>query len=176
VEIDGVKLRHGSHLAALYSSDLGRIRLAISFLADGFRPESASFLVAPPAARDDILGHLEREGHSVAAESDAGRLVAFDYHRTGRQQIDLFAAEFARASQRGARSLRVVGDMIGFAGHASRAAWHEYEEAYDQLIARRFPVVTLCQYDVRAFSNEDVLHALRAHPDTFSYPAERVLG
>jgi excisionase family DNA binding protein len=176
VDIDGVKLRFGSHLAGLYSSDLGRIRLAISFLADGFRPGSVNFLVALPATRDDILGHLEREGRSIAAEVDAGRLVLLAYHRTGREQIDRFAREFTHARHRGARSFRLVGDMTGFAEHVSREGLHEYESAYDQLIASRFPVVTLCQYDVRLFSNDDVLQALRAHPDTFSYPADRVLG
>jgi hypothetical protein len=41
-----------------------------------------------------------------------------------------------------------------------------YEVAYN-LIARRFPVVTLCQYDVRAFDGEMVFQALRSHPDLY---------
>jgi hypothetical protein len=52
----------------------------------------------------------------------------------------------------------------------------EYEAIYDQYIARRFPVVTLCAYDVRKFSGVDVLDALKAHRDTFRYPLERALA
>jgi hypothetical protein len=41
-----------------------------------------------------------------------------------------------------------------------------YEEAYE-LMAKRFPVVTLCQYDAREFDGEIVLRVLKSHPDMF---------
>ena len=43
----------------------------------------------------------------------------------------------------------------------------DYEMAYDSL-AKRLPVMTLCQYDVRRFSGETITGALKAHPDLFS--------
>jgi len=43
----------------------------------------------------------------------------------------------------------------------------EYAAGYDKLVARRFPVVTLCQYDVRRFSSLEVVDALKAHGDGF---------
>jgi transcriptional repressor of dcmA and dcmR len=52
----------------------------------------------------------------------------------------------------------------------------EYEAGYDERIAHQFPVVTLCQYDVRRFSTLELLDALKAHRDMFRYPAERVLA
>lgn len=52
----------------------------------------------------------------------------------------------------------------------------EYEAGYEESIAKRFPLVTLCQYDVREFSSVTVLHALKLHRDTFRYPADRLLG
>jgi hypothetical protein len=42
-----------------------------------------------------------------------------------------------------------------------------YEVAYNML-AKRFPTVTLCHYDVRAFDGETIFQAIRAHPDLFS--------
>jgi hypothetical protein len=39
--------------------------------------------------------------------------------------------------------------------------------AYDSL-AKRLPVMTLCQYDVRRFDGATVMGALKAHPDLFS--------
>jgi MEDS: MEthanogen/methylotroph, DcmR Sensory domain len=42
-----------------------------------------------------------------------------------------------------------------------------YEEAYE-LMARRFPAVTLCQYDAREFDGEIMLRVLKSHPDMFA--------
>jgi transcriptional repressor of dcmA and dcmR len=49
------------------------------------------------------------------------------------------------------------------------------EARYDQL-AHRFPVVSLCQYDVRQMSGLEVLSALKSHRDTLRYPVARFLG
>ena len=59
---------------------------------------------------------------------------------------------------------------------SSANSFVDYETAYDQFIARRFPVVTICAYDVRRFSGRAVLDALKAHRDTFRYPIERALA
>jgi len=41
-----------------------------------------------------------------------------------------------------------------------------YEVAYN-LIAKRFPTITMCQYDVRVFDGLTIFGALRAHTDLF---------
>ncbi|TMC37617.1 MAG: hypothetical protein E6J28_07495, partial [Chloroflexi bacterium] len=41
-----------------------------------------------------------------------------------------------------------------------------YEEAFE-LMGRRYPVVAVCQYDVREFDGVAMLRALKAHPDMF---------
>lgn len=58
----------------------------------------------------------------------------------------------------------------------SEQKFADYEATYDQVIARRYPAVTLCAYDVRRFSGVGVLDALKAHRDTFRYPLERALA
>jgi hypothetical protein len=35
-------------------------------------------------------------------------------------------------------------------------------------MCRRYPVVVICQYDVREFDGEALLRALKAHPDLFA--------
>jgi len=63
--------------------------------------------------------------------------------------------------------IRVVGEMA-----SERTVFPtdeemiRYEVAYN-LIAKRFPTVTLCQYDVRVFGGETIFDALRAHPDLY---------
>ena len=52
----------------------------------------------------------------------------------------------------------------------------DFESRYNQTLARRFPVVSVCQYDARRFSGTDVLGALKCHEDTFRYPLARFLN
>jgi hypothetical protein len=41
-----------------------------------------------------------------------------------------------------------------------------YEQQFDQF-SRRFPVVVLCQYDVREFDGPTILAAMKSHPDLY---------
>jgi hypothetical protein len=36
-------------------------------------------------------------------------------------------------------------------------------------MARRYPVVVVCQYDVREFDGQTILKALKTHPDLFDF-------
>lgn len=167
--------RHG-HLGALYSSDVGRTKLAVAFLVDGLRPGTACYLVAAPAARDDILAQLEASTPSLPTEIDAGRLVLSGCAGSARAQYEYFETSFIAATRAGAHSLRVVGDVWPLSESLTRNGLVEYEAGCDRFLAQRFPVVTLCQYDVRRFSSLDVFHALQGHKDTLRYPVERLLS
>ena len=57
-----------------------------------------------------------------------------------------------------------------------QAAMVAVEQRYGFSLARRFPVVALCQYDVRVFSGTAVLGALKCHEDTFRFPLSRFLS
>ncbi len=76
------------------------------------------------------------------------------------------------ALRRGARSVRVVGTEVGPFARFSELI--EYEEGYERL-SRRFPVVTLCQYDARKRSGVELCSILKHHADVFRYPVDRLL-
>lgn len=57
--------------------------------------------------------------------------------------------------------------MATYEGLSSIQEMLDYEVAYDSL-AKRLPVMTLCQYDVRHFDGGTIVSALRVHPDLFS--------
>jgi excisionase family DNA binding protein len=173
VMIEGLPVPLGTHLCGLYASDDGRATLAAGFLADGLRRGSVCFLVGRPEARDGTLRELRAGGHSVDRDLDDGTLVLGEYGRTAQEQCQYFAEKLGAATRAGARTFRVVGDVLAFRANVGARALLEYESAYEHRIARRFPVVTLCQYDVRAFSGADVLDALKGHRDSLRYPAER---
>lgn len=176
--IAGIPLTHGSHLCGLYASGHGRMQQAVGFLADGLRPGSVCYLAAAPDVRDHILAHLKEGRPSLQTDIDAGRLVLSEYAPSADAQLDYWETNFTAATRAGAHSLRLVGDVSG--GRLAKRGTVDhvvaYEEGYDRLLARRFPVVTLCQYDVRRLAGLDVLELLKCHQDMFRYPAARLLS
>jgi excisionase family DNA binding protein len=174
--IDGIAVPHGAHLCGLYATDAGRVKLAASFVAGGLRPRNACVLVARPKARQDILAQLNKWHPSVDADVKSGRLVLGEYRAAADEQYDYLRAHLATAMRSGARSLRVVGDVSSFAEGAGADAVAEYEAGYERAIAERFPVVTLCTYDVRLFSGVEILTAFKGHPHSFRYPCEWLLA
>jgi excisionase family DNA binding protein len=175
--IGGIPLAHGTHLCAFYGDDSGRARLALAFLADGLQLGSACHLVASAEGRAQILGQLERGHGSLDSALDEGRLVISKYHSTAREQCEYWETAFASPMSRGANSLRLVGDMtLCRDAGMSLDEVVKYEALYERAIARRFPVVTLCLYDVRRFESPEVIRALKAHADAFRYPVERLIA
>jgi excisionase family DNA binding protein len=169
VTVGAASVRVRSHLAPIYSTDEGGLRLSIPFLAEGLRAGQPCFLAATGAV-------LERYGKTLTEEqaidfdsaTDSGRLTIVAWPgATVLQAIANWERLFGKALAGGPTVLRVVGEMASerrmFPPGADMMA---YEEAYD-VMSRRFPAVTLCQYDAREFDGEIMLRALKAHPDMF---------
>jgi excisionase family DNA binding protein len=176
VSVGGMNLLYGTHLCGFYSSNEARAKLAAAFLAGGSVPGAVSYLVADPAAQRSVLARLRKDHPTLQKDIAGGRLVVVDHAATGRQQLKNFRARCVADTAAGAHSLRLVGDVWGLAKKITRDELVEFEQGYDEIIAHRFPVVTLCLYDVRRFSSLDALRALRGHGDGFRYPVERLLA
>lgn len=171
-----VTLTFGSHLCALYASDLGRITLAGPFLLAGLNEGSVCFLVGPVNTHRQVLKYLRKSRPSLEADIAAGRLTLSEYHPGRRGQNKYFRALLDKRVSEGAQSFRIIGDLWGMRSKSSEAELIQYEADYDQLIARNYPVVTICIYDVRKFSGIEVLHTLKGHRDILRYPLEKVLA
>jgi transcriptional repressor of dcmA and dcmR len=174
--IDGVSYALGSHLCGLFASEVGRIRQVVSFLEDGLRPGTVCYYSAPEEAQAEAMAHLEKSRPSLPADIAAGRLVLSRYIPSPEGQLEYWDVSMIAAMRDGAHAFRIVGDLRGLGPTVSAEGLIEYETGYEESIARRFPVVTLCQYDMRHFSNLTVFGALKLHRDTFRYPADRWLG
>jgi excisionase family DNA binding protein len=179
VALGGEQVGVGTHLAAVYSSEAGRLRLTVPFLTDGLKLGQPCFLMAA----GEVLGaYLEAFEHSLGVEGlDAARAngnlrIAPAPGATVRAAIDYWEDGLWSAVQAGARVVRVVGEMASerevFVSEAEMLA---YEAGLGQTI-RRFPCVVVCQYDARVFSGEALLTALRAHPDLYRLPLGRFLN
>ena len=176
--LDGsITLTQGGHLCGLFANDLGRATLAVRFILDGLQEGSMVYVVASTRSIRNLTRYLKGKRPSLQRDIAAGRLLFCEYQKSPRAQIKDFETQLNKAAAAlGVQSFRVFGDTWEMRKKVTAQKFAEYEEAYDQLIARRYPVVTLCGYDVRRFSGEGVLDALKAHRDTFRYPLERALA
>ena len=177
VVLEGIAIEYGNHICTLYENDLGRIKWSVPFLADGLRNGEGCFLIATEAVRDEIVGRIRDVWDGVDDAVDQGRLVLSDGIADGDAMCRFVERALVMATGAGTRSFRLLGDMtwclhLGMSYDDLLA----YEVKYNYAIAHRFPLVSVCQYDVREFSGPAVLNALKCHEDTFNYPLSRFLA
>ena len=177
VLLEGIAIEYGNHICTLYENDLGRLKWSVPFLTDGLRNGDGCFLIATKAVRDEILGHISEVWDGVAQALDQSQLVLSDGIADGEAMCRFVEHNLVMATRSGMRSFRLLGDMtwcvrLGMTYEELMA----YEVRYNFDIARRFPLVSVCQYDVREFSGPAVLNALKCHEDTFNYPLSRFLA
>src|ERR1700681_4257956 len=168
VNVGGTSVPLRTHLAPIYSTDFGGLRLSIPFLADGLRAGQPCFLVAAGKLLDRYTNALSDERIDVVEAQDSGRLVVIPGPGANvAEAISNWERGIGKALAAGPTVLRVIGEMVCEREvFGSEAAMMAYEEDYE-LIAKRFPVVTLCQYDAREFDGEIMLRVLKSHPDMF---------
>jgi transcriptional repressor of dcmA and dcmR len=170
VNVGGVPVPLHAHLATFYNSDAGRLRLTVPFFAEGLRAGQPCFLVASDDVYEAIVGALAKEpGVDVEAALRQGQLVTASGPGSDVDgALSFWEQSCWRAVGRGPTVVRINGEMAcARKGFASDADMMRFEVAFN-VLARRFPMVALCQYDVREFDGEVVFQALRAHPDLYS--------
>ncbi len=177
VLLEGIAIEHGKHICTLYENDLGRLKWSVPFLADGLRNGDGCFLIAEKKVRDEILDQISQTYDGLDEAVDQGQIVLSDGVAGAKAMCEFVERSLILARRSGQQSFRLVGDMswclrLGM----SFDELLDYEARYDRTIAHSFPVVSLCQYDVREFSGSAVLGALKCHEDTFDYPLSRFLG
>jgi hypothetical protein len=169
VNVGGAPIPLRSHVAPIYSTDIGGHRLSVPFLADGLRAGQHCFLAATGKVLESYAKALiDEQAIDLDAAKASGRLTIVGW--PGATIADVIAnweRLFGKALAGGPTVLRIVGEMAcERTMFASDAEMMAYEEAYE-LMARRYPAVTLCQYDAREFAGDMVLRALKSHPDMF---------
>ena len=169
VNAGGVLLPVHGHFATFYDSDPGRFRITVPFLADGLRSGQTCFLVASGDVLDSYLEILSTEkGVDVRSGLESGHLVTVGAPgSTVDGALAFWEKSMGRALAGGPTVLRVVGEMsCEREVFGSEAEMMRYEIAFNT-IASRFPSVTLCAYDVRAFDGQAIFDAMKVHPDLF---------
>lgn len=159
LERQGARSSPAGHTCVLYDSDVGRLRLAVPLLADGVRQGHLCLLIATPEGGSAICDALPRD-------IPRDRIRVSDGAPSAQAAFEYLERTLYEAVSQGVRVIRLVGDMAWcLRQRLSVKEILELESAVDQSLPRRFPLVALCQYDVREFSGMATLGALRVHRD-----------
>lgn len=177
IDLAGIAINYGSHLCAFYDTDSGRLKLALPFLLGGLQADNRCFLVAPAEVQTIIVNQLRDVRPGIDQDIQEGCLIMMDGMTDSTELYTFFEHAFLDANKQGIQGLRVLGDMA-WTLHKSMGIkeLNDFEARYNQNLAHRFPVVSLCQYDARLFSGTAILSALKCHDDTFHYPLTHFLG
>ena len=177
VVLEGIAIEYGNHICTLYENDLGRLKWSVPFIRDGLRNGEGCLLVATKDVRDEIVGHIREVWDGVPEAIEQGHLLLSDGIPDGEVMCRFVEHSLMLATRAGMRSFRLLGDMSWcLALGMSYDDLLAYEMRYSHEVARRFPLVSVCQYDVRDFSGPAVLNALKCHEDTFNYSLSRFLA
>jgi excisionase family DNA binding protein len=161
VVVGGLAVSVPNHLAVVYTTDQGGMRLSIPFLADGLRMGEPGILVAQAPEFSRYVSALGERGERLLSVAFAGG--------TAEAAIGQWEGRLAELVAGGARTIRIVGEMASEREmFDSEEEMLRYEEAFE-LMSKRYPVVVLCQYDARRFSGVALVRAWKAHPDMFGY-------
>jgi len=168
IAMEGMAVGLGSHLGSYYSSDAGRLRLGLPFLRDGIRSGQPCLLFALPDAREQYFGALRHEGIDVEAAQRNGLLTLLAVGRlTPEDFASYLESLFIDVMRQRPGPFRFLGEPVAALETVeSVKAFLTFEQLCGPL-AKRFPMVMVCAYDVRAFDALTVLESLKLHHDTF---------
>lgn len=177
VLLDGIAINYGSHLCSLYETDAGRVKLSVPFLADGLHTGNRCFLIASRPTQDFIVSHLEEVFADTRMAINDSRLVITDGIPSSQDLYAYFEQQFLESTRQGDQFIRVLGDMAWAVDKGmSVEDLMKFESRYNDVLAKSFAVVSLCQYDARRFAGTEVLNALKNHSDTFQFPLSRFVN
>jgi len=175
--LEGIAIEYGKHLCSLYESDMGRVKLAVPFLTDGLRKGDVCFLIAADVEKSEILAQLTEVYGDLSKAVEGKKLIISEGMDSGSDMHDYLEQNFLLATRSGNQCLRVLGDMSWFLHKGLDIDdLFDFENKYNRTLARRFPVISLCQYDARKFSGTSIVSALKSHEDTYQYPLCQFVG
>jgi excisionase family DNA binding protein len=166
--IQDVVVSLGDHLAAFYTTDAGRLRLGLPMMRDGLLAGQTVVLRATPRVREHYFAALQNEGVDAAAAIQAGLLMLYpEVPGSASEQVEGFEQLLTAATRKRPGPIRLLADVLANVEAVGSVAEHLLVEQRVGPLFKRFPVVTICGYDVRAFDGVTVIEALKLHSDIF---------
>lgn len=170
IKVHGMAIGMGSHLASFYANDGGRFRQALPFLLDGLTAHQACLLYAEPRVIQQYAAALRQERVDLDETTRSGAVRILPAHPcTPEEWIAEVEAVVTDISRRHPGPVRFLGEGASGARSVGSTKSLCDMEHLATALAKRFPMVILCPYDVREFDGPSLLEVLKLHYDTFMY-------
>jgi len=125
-------------------------------------------LRALPDVREHYFAALRNEGVDAEQAIQAGQLMIYpEVSGSAGDQVARFEQLLTTASRQRPGQIRILAETLADVETLGSVAQHMVVEQQVSAVFKRFPVVTICAYDVRAFDAVTVIEALKLHSDTF---------
>ena len=161
----GLSTTIGAHIGHFYRNEQEMVDVMVPYFAAGLKANDKCTFFCRPEIGDRVSEGLEREGIDVKAVLNSGQLVLHEGMSSAEATGEVLSELIADAGTPQYRLVRNAGDMgWGLSSMPSTEELVKWEAMYDLQFAPRFPLIALCQYDLRIFGGEVVLDALKTHP------------
>jgi hypothetical protein len=176
----------GDHLAYFWESEEDFQR-GVGFLALGLQGTDCCFLFGHEEANQKVLGLLARMGLPLRELMAARRLRVVGGNPSAEAMLSGLGAAFAQALAEGASVIRLLGNLgWGREGWPAENDILAFEAKVTE-VARQFPCIIVCMYDVHAISGRVLLkggfethpltvHGRAVHPNPHFVPVESYLA
>jgi len=157
----------GAHIAYFWETP-GEFSDAVRFLQVGLERGEVCVIFGHAEGNRRVCESLAERGYDCASLVGQGDLVIVPGHTDATQMLSTIGQVFTEALERGATLIRLLGN-IGWGYRGWPAEKHLLEfEARVTGVARQFPCVVVCMYDIGALSGRVILHgAFETHSLTF---------
>ena len=157
----------GDHVAYFWNTE-EEFAEGVNFLEIGLRGEDHCVIFGYEEANEKVCEVLGGRGFDVSGLEATGRLTILSGESDGDVMLANIGASFAVALERGAKLIRLLGN-IGW----GRPNWPTEMDilAFEAKVtgaAKAFPSLIVCMYDVNSLSGNIIVHgAYETHPLTF---------
>src|SRR5437868_4286586 len=118
--------------------------------------------------REQYFAALRNDGVDAAEAVGSGLLMIYpEVAGSAAEQVVRFEQLLTAATRKRPGPIRLLADVLADIDAVGSVAEHLIVEQRVGPLFKRFPVVTICAYDVRAFDGVTVIEALKLHSDIF---------
>lgn len=157
----------GAHIAYFWETPR-EFSEGVRFLEIGLDHGDFCVIFGHDEANQRVCDILTADGFNWSRLEQQGQLALVPGHAQGAKMLANIADVFASAVKRGARLIRLLGNIgWGREGWPNETDILEFEARVTSA-AKQFPCVVVCMYDVRALPGHIMVHgAYETHPLTF---------
>lgn len=166
----------GDHLCSIYRTIEEKMEAVIPFMTAGLRKKMKCVYVLDEMTKDEVVGCFKKKKIDLKKYLESGQFEFLDSQETylaggkfePEKMIDLIKNKERESLKEGYAGVFGAGEMSWARDEKDKSVLVRYEARLNEVLERG-KVTSMCQYDERKFSHEELNNVIRNHPRTFVY-------